>query len=125
MDIEKNPIFATPRPEPNPLWIDLDGIEKRCASATPGPWKAQPSGGADAIVRCIDGRTFSFGDAIYHRENRDNAELAAHARADLPALCAWVRRAQALLRKYYELDLNSPWDGDIYALLAELGRAPE
>lgn len=45
---------------------------------TPGPWKAITKG-ADARVKCPDGRSFLIGDLIYHDENKDNAHLIAAA----------------------------------------------
>lgn len=44
-------------------------------SHTPGPWELVV--GEDAKVKCPDGRTFDFGDAIYHKENIANARLAS------------------------------------------------
>ena len=44
----------------------------------PHVWKAVTTG-PDALVVLPDGRSFNFGDAIYHPENKQYAELAARA----------------------------------------------
>ena len=78
--------------------MDTKAIRKRCDAATVGPWKM--SAGNDAIVGCPDGRAFIIGDAIYHPENKDNAEFIAHARTDTPALLDKVERLQEKQRDH-------------------------
>ena len=64
---------------------DFDGI-------TPGEWMAETTG-ADAKVRCSDGRTFTVGDIVYHPENKINAR----AIAAVPAMIAEIRALRAKL----------------------------
>jgi len=44
---------------------------------TKGKWTVRV--GNDVKVYCEDGRSFNFGDAIYHKENIENAEFACLA----------------------------------------------
>ncbi len=74
--------------QPEPL--DLDAIEARAAAATPGPWGANtPPGVVAANGRNVLG---VFGGSA--QDERD-AEFTAHAREDVPALLAEVRRLRA------------------------------
>jgi hypothetical protein len=67
----------------------LDEIERRCAAATPGPWKSY-----------IEGRDHTSGDSFIMTGGNDiylsgatpaDQDFIAHARQDLPALIREIR----------------------------------
>jgi hypothetical protein len=68
--------------------INLDDIEARSKTATPWPWINDPLG--DVITE----NGVQICDYIAYDANR---EFVAHARADVPALVAEVRRLQGEL----------------------------
>lgn len=72
--------------------FDLDAIEARANAATPGPWRADESFSIDgtAVFVC---RTVP-GVADYWQGDRDS-EFIAHAREDIPAMAAEIRRLRA------------------------------
>jgi hypothetical protein len=76
--------------------VDLDAIEARANAATPGPWKVNKRGhigggefGTDPVVINGEGIEpfFELGAS-----GPDNSSFIAHARQDIPALIAEVRR---------------------------------
>ena len=67
---------------------EIDAIEARANAATEGPWKVLPP------CMVTDGR----GMVIARTNDSCNDEFISHARTDVPALIAEVRR----LRKYLE-----------------------
>ena len=100
--------------------LDLEAIEAKCAAATPGPLEAVVLGVAGVsatreetiayLTRCVDvggpdywivlcQKTDGPAD-VCHAGNgptsRANAEFIAHARTDVPALVAEVRRLRAI-----------------------------
>ena len=85
--------------------IDLTAIEARAKAATPGPWWTRPDYGCDnACVYwnsdrpdVINGSTEST--LIYDEGGHSvaDAEFIAHAREDIPALIAEVRRLEGEL----------------------------
>jgi hypothetical protein len=67
----------------------LDEIERRCAAATPGPWKS-----------CVEGRDHTSGDSFIMTGGNDiylsgatlaDQDFIAHARQYLPALIQEIR----------------------------------
>lgn len=82
------------------LAIDLDAIEARCAAATPGPWE---SGGSTPTP----GEVWVWEETGHHPGDPDapdtriascsaaDGAFIAHARTDVPALVAEVRRLRA------------------------------
>jgi hypothetical protein len=69
---------------------ELVQIEKRCAAATPGPWRSYVEGrdhqsGSDFIRTQGD-------DIELSGATTDDQDFIAHAREDLPRLVAEVRR---------------------------------
>jgi hypothetical protein len=67
----------------------LDEIERRCAAATPGPWKSY-----------VEGRDHTAGDSFIMTGGEDiyltgatlaDQDFIAHARQDLPALIQEIR----------------------------------
>lgn len=78
--------------------IDIDAIEKRANAATKGPWMYDPKFGLThktgqatiLLMSSTERYCFSF------RDDAD-AEFVAHAREDVPALIAEVRRLREIL----------------------------
>jgi hypothetical protein len=71
--------------------LDLDAITARANAAAPGPWARYETFHADTFV--VDPRGFlREGIVCGATYERDNAEFIAHAREDVPALVAEVRR---------------------------------
>lgn len=67
----------------------LDEIERRCAAATPGPWKSY-----------VEGRDHTAGDSFIMTGGEDiyltgatlaDQDFIAHARQDIPALIQEIR----------------------------------
>lgn len=93
--------------------LDLDAIERRANAATPGPWHAQATEEPQerAISNKIgdprigyyawEGLAIAYGADEIPDEGAlvaaDNAEFIAHARTDIPALIAVIRRLYAEL----------------------------
>lgn len=76
--------------------LDLDAITARADAATEGPWKAVIANicGDDSVyVETADGRSV----ADLRDDQAAVATFIAHARADVPALVAEVRRLQAIV----------------------------
>lgn len=66
----------------------LAAIEARATAATPGPWKRHPNP-----------RFYIQWDERHDDGDHEaNAQFCAHARTDVPELCAEVRRLQDALR---------------------------
>ncbi|MFI6266134.1 hypothetical protein [Micromonospora sp. NPDC051006] len=88
--------------------LDLDAIEMRAAGATPGPWATDPD---SAWRRCHEAHEYVYatdptdragivaltGIKGEHVRNARDAAFIAHARTDVPALVAEVRRLRAEL----------------------------
>lgn len=100
----------------------LAAIEARAAAATPGPWhdetdtdflkddgKTDPTvaEGESPITTTDGGRNFwvvfVVRGAYSNPPFRDDMAFVAHARADVPALCAEVRRLRAALTRYTDI----------------------
>jgi len=82
----------------------LSAIEQRAAAATPGPW-ASASDSETGALPIICGVT-QYGEVQYLIDDvatlRD-AAFIAHAREDVPALCAEVRRLRDLVAELEEM----------------------
>ncbi len=99
---------------------ELREIEDRAAKATPGPWE---------LSYGIGGRLFLMqdpdvgGGAARIDAKYEDAEFAAHARADVDALVAEVRFLLALLRKVLSATLvplgDGTWETTLESLLVE------
>jgi hypothetical protein len=83
---------------------ELIEIEARAAAATPGPWKGDCRDGSvkytvrgsdGTLVLRVDHKNGDFG-FVGERE-RDDESFVLHARSDIPALVAEVRRLRAEL----------------------------
>src|SRR5687768_14913613 len=107
---------------------ELQAIEARAKAATEGPWEAVQSFGADAVGQVVTppaesspqeqrGYSESTGAPIFVCADDNgtyfcdmkpaDALFIAHARADVPALAAEVRRLRALLKA-----AEWHWSGD-------------
>ncbi len=77
------------------MTLDLDAIEARVEAATEGPWTV----GANAGCGCC--RWIRQGDEdgpqICNADDRGDDQFIAHARTDVPALVAEVRRLREAL----------------------------
>lgn len=96
-------------PERKPL--DLDAIEARIKSTTPGPWKKDLDQWYSPLVVHSDWkRSGDNGYPVADFLHDGNAAFVAHARTDVPALVAEVRRLQALLETREVLtELDKAW----------------
>lgn len=71
---------------------ELDAIQARADSATPGPWRARACGEIVAgrhVVATSDG---GGGSVWVEWRSEEDKRFAAHARTDIPRLVAEVRR---------------------------------
>ena len=97
--------------------IDLEAIKARCAAATLGPWTAENEvdhSGFDQSKLWIVMRNEP---CAYKFDRREDAEFAAAARTDVPALVAEVERLHFLLAECYRATGADP-DGNDDAMLA-------
>lgn len=93
---------------PLPEAPDLDAIQKRCDAATEGPWQRDEFGNSYAVFTdrgdedddearlCYFYADFS---GIPKEDAGANADLCAHARADLPAIICYARTLEARVRE--------------------------
>lgn len=83
---------------------ELKAIEDIASRATPGPWHlAIASSGDEAESNIEAGHT----DLAYDIPNAD-AIFITHARENVPALVAEVRRLRAVLTRYAYPDVGGP-----------------
>jgi hypothetical protein len=73
---------------------ELQAIEARANAATPGPWEVFAEREVSTEHKALMGCTHD-GDGVFYE--REDAEFVAHARADIPALVAEVRRLRGAL----------------------------
>ena len=71
--------------------LDLDAIEARTNAATDGPWSWEVSDDR----RWVDVTAPDYERVIATTHDDDLAEFIAHARTDVPALVAALRKAEA------------------------------
>lgn len=81
--------------------LDLTAIRARAEAATPGPWRRD--GNHLAKIRGFDGDTvarivYESNEEGFGPQNEADATFIAHARTDIPALCAEVERLRDLVR---------------------------
>ena len=75
--------------------LDLDAIEARAEAATDGPWLASHNVTEDTHdVSVLYSNGIGVLVADFHKRP-DDARFAAHARTDVPALVAALRKAEA------------------------------
>ena len=89
-------IATTPAPVGAAVELDLDAIEARVNAATPGPWWVEQVGDfgvESAVIECVRWRGYL--NTLHLGEDTPTAEFIAHAREDVPALVAEVRRLTA------------------------------
>jgi hypothetical protein len=104
--------------------LDLDAIEARASSATPGPWEARQNAptmsGAVWNLR-VAGEPGVKAMVTEYQHGSANADFIAHAREDVPALVAEVRRLRSFaaevqgVRNMVERDANLDPEGDQWA----------
>jgi len=85
--------ITTPAPVGAAVALDLDAIEARVNAATPGPWWVEQVGDfgdKSAVIECVRWRGYL--NTLHLGEDTPTAEFIAHAREDVPALVAEVRR---------------------------------
>ena len=71
--------------------MSLDSIRARVEAATSEPWLAEEIAGAHHVMV-----GYPFGDTIGVFNEEDDAELAAHARADIPLLLKVAEAAEGV-----------------------------
>jgi hypothetical protein len=77
---------------------ELQEIEQRAAAATPGPWRK----GIGNSSREVCSQWPAPCHLIVEGYNSDDLKFCAHAREDIPALVAEVRRLRAALEEIRE-----------------------
>lgn len=92
---------------------DLDAIEAREKAASPGPWLV--SGWQDPDEFWFGDGYYEGGPAVLGSNGEADAEFIGHARADVPALVAEVRRLRekvaALEESAFQSTMDARWDG--------------
>lgn len=101
---------------------ELEEIEKRANAATPGPWEFRRlrSGVSVLDAHAIAARSVDCHCGEVDRLSEPTLEFIAHAREDVPALIAEVRRLGAMLLEQ-ESDAKA-WRDACKKLQAENGR---
>jgi len=86
--------------------INLETIKARCEAATPGPWKVQ-------------------GNKVFTTRSDPDAELAAHAREDIPRLIAEIEqlRDSVILAGEAIYAERVEWQTKVNQLQDKLGKA--
>lgn len=90
--------------------LDLSAIDARAKAATPGPWTYEYTPNGPCGAKCYADMIFSEHkypptniarrpgyDSGGPRQETINADFIAHARADVPALVAEIKRLRTLL----------------------------
>ena len=79
---------------------DLDEIQDRADKATDGPWETHEDAPGEWLIRDVP--SAEKGDLVGHAEALDESDAVfiAHARTDVPALVAALRRVEKLLAMY-------------------------
>ena len=126
--------ITTPAPVGAAVALDLDAIEARVNAATPGPWWVEQVGDfgdKSAVIECVRWRGYL--NTLHLGEDTPTAEFIAHAREDVPALVAEVRRLTveaATQREWFEaadaaaerrLDQSIAWMERAESAEAEVG----
>jgi hypothetical protein len=83
----------------------LTQIEERLANATPGPWERDQFGPDDDSARFI-GSPSTGRIVVYEAATAGNAELIAHAPADLATLVKFAREIEGIHRPRKVICLN-------------------
>lgn len=113
----------------------LDEIEARLAAATPGPWfdgmgtHGNPADGpefCEVRTKSTDERTrgITIAELPLDKGAAQDAELIAHAPADLAALLAVVKAVRTKAEGWAALAPDDDWGEDIaQTIVADAGRA--
>ena len=84
----------------DPVELDLGPIEARLEAATPGPWHVEQGGEIFAPFWLIgDVLRDRYGNNSISGDDRATIEFIAHARQDVPALVAEVRRLRGQVQR--------------------------
>lgn len=86
--------------------LDIDAIEKRCEAATAGPWEYS----SRPLIAEIASRLFTvchWPKSHSAPPRKEDATFIAHARKDVPALIAEVRRLEEAVTRLMEDILES------------------
>ena len=82
---------------------EIRAIKERAERATEGPWEEKPGYSVVSLYRKNGPRIGDIGDSPYSKRFKDqhkqNAEFIAHARKDIPDLCAALEEAMAEIEK--------------------------
>ena len=102
------------------MTLDLDPIRARLAAATPGPWERMPAEVSDTRpADCYD--VWGGDDWLCASVHHTNADLIAHAPADLAALVAEVERLRETVQRVREMHQPRPYaDDDLRAVAPSL-----
>ncbi len=73
----------------------LSEIEARAELATPGPWSFVSEGKTEFVLRPIPNDHIRWVQMGNQQRKPDNLIFIAHARTDMPDLCAALRAAEA------------------------------
>jgi hypothetical protein len=116
------------------MTLDRKAARKRCEAAAEGPWQVNrhdnQGGDINWQVQCggpadLGRMSFFNSSDLEGPRVRQNAELIAHARTDLPAALGLIDRCEAMIRQLESAWLFHAHDPDLadeaQALLAELG----
>ena len=99
---------------------DLDAIEQRANAATKGPWEndgggeigqhfSLPEPWATVVSTDVACMSYCYGGSAAGVERDEDAEFIAHARSDVPALVAEVRRLRAAVERVREMHAGEPY----------------
>ena len=96
---------------------EITEIEARCAAASPGPWTwrrgSNGQGYEDLTLVAKDGVVISglgsHGSGDIGIDEEGDAPFIAHARTDLPAALAEVRRLRNIIKNAYEARASDGW----------------
>lgn len=113
----------------------LNEIEARLAAATPGPWEndgggeigqhySRPEPYQQIVSTTVSCGSYCLGGSSAGVEHHDDAELIAHAPADLAALVAVVREVEGLHQPHAVICLNPSHGKDCDAMVCDTCDAP-
>ncbi len=122
--LKSNTEIMTPMPNMHKP-LDLDAIEARANAATPGPWEVEEYVGvleSTSVLDRVSEPTHDWERRIIASSLPDepaDAAFIAHARTDVPALIAEVRRLRVMEARLKEVILRSPYCENITFLFLQ------
>lgn len=109
----------------------VEAAEQRANDSTPGPWSLVGPGcpnnhritsSAWSVAYILEGPLRpSHGEGNYQGHSREDALFIAHARQDIPALCAVVREQNAEIERLRKDDADTQVRRALCTLLDRLG----